>query len=186
MSSNEEIRAALQDGVDITGRRIFLHGEINEERVSTAIRGLYLLANKKAPIELYVSSEGGDLDDMFVLHDVTRTVPAPVHTVALGKCMSSAVLLVACGEKGSRYASENTQFMLHGALISIAEESSRPHVQTVLQSTKARMDAYAVLMARYTNKSVAHWNRLLRGPDKFFDAEAALEWGIVDHIWSEK
>lgn len=186
--TNARIEAALEHGVDIAGRRIFLHGGVEETAIAKAIRGLYLLSDvNKEPIELFVSSYGGDLDEAFALHDVTRTIVAPVHTVALGKCQSAAPLLVACGEKGHRYASENVTFMLHDVAISDLGEAPPIYLESYAKASKAQMATYARLLATYTKKPAKHWASIFAGKsDKFFTAEQAVAWGLVDHVWSEK
>ena len=180
----DELTAALEKGVDISGRRIFLHGGVDEESIGLAIRGMYLLADldECKAIELFVMSYGGDLDEAFALHDVTRTIPAPVHTVALGKCQSAAPLLVACGKKGRRWASENCQFMMHDCSIEVAEGSPK-YVESQVSAAKMQMGRYAELLAKYTDKSKSHWTRIFQNKsDKFFTAEEALEWGLIDSI----
>ena len=188
--TDAEIEAVLEHGVDTRGRRVFLHGDVDESSIRLAIRGLYLLDTmSKSPIELYVASYGGDLDDAFALHDVTRTIKSPVITCALGKCQSAAPMLVACGRKGERYATENCTFMLHDAkLCSVADGEDFP--SNLIQHatvTQAAMERYAKLLARYTKKPASHWKRIFGGKDdRFFDASQAIEWGLVDAIWSEK
>lgn len=186
MVKQEMIAAALEFGVDLHGRRIFLHGEVDEVTIGRAIRGLYLLADQnQKPIELYVSSYGGALDEAFALHDVTRTIRAPVHTVALGKCMSAAPILVACGMPGSRYVTENCQFMLHDCSLGI--EGSPALISRHVNAAQATMQRMAELLAKYSRMPVRHWKRIFSSQvDKFFDSELALSWGIVDHIWTEK
>lgn len=184
--THAQIEAALEHGVDIAGRRIFLHGGVDEETIGRAIRGLYLLADvNQQPIELYVSSYGGELDEAFALHDVTRTVRAPIHTMALGKCMSAAPILVACGAPGHRYVSENCQFMLHDC--SLGADGSPAAILAHAEAAKATMKRMAELLGKYTKKRAAHWQRIFNSKvDRFFDADQAVEWGLVDQVWSEK
>ncbi len=187
--TNARIEAALEHGIDIHGRRIFLYGDVDETAIAKAIRGMYLLSDvNKEPIELYVSSYGGDLDEAFALHDVTRTIAAPVHTVALGKCQSAAPLIVACGQKGYRYASENVAFMLHDVALSDLPNDVPPlYVERYAQAARAQVTTYARLLAAYTKKPARHWSSIFSGKsDKFFTAEQAVAWGLVDQIWSEK
>jgi ATP-dependent Clp protease protease subunit len=185
------VEAALESGIDIIGRRIFLHGAVEDSTISVAIRGMYMIADidQSKPIELYVSSYGGELDEAFALHDVTRTIKAPVHTVALGKCMSAAPMLVACGQKGERYAAENTTFMLHDAIMEHEEGDSDSPANVIAGAKLAMetMDRYASLLAKYTLKEKRFWKRIFDSKvDRFFTADQALEWGLVDGIWSEK
>lgn len=183
----DELAAALDKGIDVKGRRIFLHGNVDEDTIGLAIRGMYLLADlNNEPIELFVMSYGGDLDEAFALHDVTRIIKVPVHTVALGKCMSAAPLLVACGKRGERYASENCQFMLHDCSLD-AGEGSPTYISAHVEAARAQMVRYAELLAKYTDKPKRHWTRMFQmRSDKFFSAEEALDWGLIDSIWAEK
>lgn len=182
------LEAALEHGIDIKGRRIFLHGGVDEDTISTAIRGMYLLSDEsEEPIELFVSSYGGSLDESFALHDVTRTIKVPVGTCALGKCQSAAPLLVACGHKGERWATANTSFMLHDAQLEFGEGDYPSNIMASAAVTVEMMDTYARLMAKYTKKDKRFWKRIFAGKvDRFFTADEALEWGVIDQIWSEK
>lgn len=187
--TNARIETAIGHGIDIAGRRIFLHGDVDEGAISKAIRGLYLLADvDQSPIDLYVCSYGGDLDEVFALHDVTRTIAAPIHTIALGKCQSAAPLLVACGEKGYRYASENVTFMLHDVSISDMPDHTSPiYLDRFADAARKQMATYARLLATYTKKPAAHWAMIFAGKsDRYFTAEQAVAWGLVDQVWSEK
>jgi len=181
------IESALDRGVDIWGRRIWLHGDITEETIGLVIRGLYLISDldPERPIELYVSSYGGEIDATFALHDVTRTIRAPIHTVALGTCMSAAPLLVACGTPGHRFASPNALFMLHTGSFGI--EGSVANVRSTADAIRERCARMDRLLAEYTQRPYRHWSQISRRlEDSYFDAETAVEWGIVDAIWSEK
>ena len=182
-----ELVAALELGIDAAGRRIFLHGDVSESTIGLAIRGLYLMADmNQEPIELYVTSYGGVLDDAFALHDVTRTIRCPVHTVAVGKCMSAAPLLVACGHPGQRWAGPNTLFMLHDVRLEELE-GSPTYLEAQVAAARDCMRRLAALLARYSKKPANHWSRIFRGKmDHFFTAEQAQEWGLIDHIWDEK
>lgn len=185
--SDAKLEAALEYGVDVVGRRIFLHGDVDEETAGWAIRGMYLLADiSQQPIELFVMSYGGSIDEAFALHDVTRTVKAPVHTVALGKCMSAAPLLLACGEPGNRWASEHTTFMIHDVKLTVPE-GSPAYVNSWVAITKKQCETMDRLLAKYTKMPYKHWRRLSAGKaDSYFDAEQALEWGLIDALWNEK
>ena len=193
MSNKDEliqgsIEAALQHGIDVNGRRVFMHGGVDEGTIGMAIRGMYMLAGiSREPIELIISSYGGDLDEAFALHDVTRTLKVPITTLALGKCMSAAPILVACGQRGERYATENTLFMLHDAELDVPGDSTS-NIRESVRVTEEMMARYATLLSRYTKKrDKRFWLRIFaRKHDTFFGAEQALEWGIIDQIWSEK
>lgn len=178
----------FENGIDIENRCIFLIGDIDEDSVRAAIQGMYFMDNspKKGPIELRISSFGGCINDMFTLHDVTRTIDSPVHTTGLGKVMSAAVLLVACGEKGERWCGPNTSFMIHSPTWPMDEHKLHEH-ENVLKNTRELWKSWSELMGKYTNKDARFWSKLCNNnSDFYFTAEEALEWGIVDNIWDQK
>lgn len=180
------LEAALEYGIDVKGRRIFLQGDVDSDTISTAIRGMYLMSDQSdEPIELHIASYGGDIDESFALHDVTRTIKVPVHTVAVGVCQSAAPFLVACGKRGQRYASENCEFMMHTA--SIGLDGQMPSVTVELAALKRRCERMDRLLAKYTKKDYRFWAKFSKSStDHYFDAHKALEWGLIDIIWSEK
>jgi len=186
-----QLDAALAQGVDLIGRRIFLHGDVSEDSTALAIRGLYLMGdiNPAKPVDLYITSYGGSIDEAFALHDVTRTVKCPVHTVALGKCMSAAPLLVACGEKGQRFTTESTSFMFHNVTLIFEDyySASPEQMATYVSAVQDQTARYAKLLTKYTKKNTRFWKRVLSSAvDIYVTAEQAVEWGIVDDIWAEK
>lgn len=181
------LEACLEYGVDIQGRRIFFSGDVTEESVSNAVRGMYLLDNvSKDPIELFISSDGGSMEDAYTLHDVTRTIDCEVHTIALGKCMSAAPLLVACGTPGHRWAGENTTFMLHDATLDQLEGSAA-YLDSIVQQEKVVSVHLSRLLASYTTKDARHWSTLwTKKGDTYFGTKEALEWGLIDQVWDQK
>lgn len=185
--SNNLLETYFEYGIDIKNRCIFLHGEITEESSVNIIKGLYLMDHENHdPIELRICSPGGDIYEMFGIHDVTRTLFSPVHTVGIGRVMSAAVLLVACGEKGQRWAGPNTSFMVH--VPSWQMENTTLHNHKIESVEVDRMwERWYDLMGNYTNQNAVFWKRICnKKVDVYFDAQAALEYGIIDEIWNQK
>ena len=186
--SKDLVDVYFQHGVDLTNRRIFLFDEISEVSVGGVIKGLYLMeqANNKLPIELFIGSFGGSEYEMFALYDTTRTLSSPIHTVAIGKCMSAAPLLIAGGEKGHRYATPNTFFMIHEGSSDFGV-SRQDDYRSVSKHLNQLSNTWSLLMAKHTKKPEAFWNRLCKKVhDTHFDVNTAIEWGIIDHVWDQK
>jgi len=105
-------------------RTIGLFGDVAEEKVAELIQALLYLneLNKIAPeeeehrpIEFYVSTYGGNADDMFALFDIMTLVKkeTDIQTIGLGKVMSAGVLILAAGTKGQRRIGKNCRVMIH-------------------------------------------------------------------------
>tara|TARA_R110002167_G_C12707228_1_gene655102 strand:- start:13167 stop:13724 length:558 start_codon:yes stop_codon:yes gene_type:complete len=177
----DPLPAILDYGIDIAQRRIFLHGDVDEDTIAYATRGLLHMADMSdAPVTLMISSYGGNIDESFVLHDVMKAVACPIHTVALGFCMSAAPFLVAAGDV--RMASANTDFMMHTA--SFEMEGSMANAAATTEAVRARCERMDRLMAKYSTQRYAFWKKFTDSPvDVYFDAMQAIEWGLVDSIW---
>ena len=181
------IDALFEYGVDKNNRRIFLFDDVDNQPIGMVIKALYLMdSEKKTPIELFIGSYGGCEYDMFALYDAIRTVHSPIHTTAIGKCMSAAPLLVCAGKKGHRYATPNTFFMVHQGWDNIGEKRF-DEVKNDLEHWKDIGDRWYKLMEKHTKKSDLFWRtQCEKVGDRYFDAFQAQEWGLIDHIWDEK
>src|SRR6185436_4882626 len=156
--------------------------------IGAVIKGLYLMESqdKTKPIELFIGSFGGDEYEMFALYDVCRTLNSPIHTTAIGKCMSAAPLLVAAGEKGNRYATPHTFFMVHEAWDDMGIRRI-DELKIDLKHYEEMGERWAELMAKHSIKDVKFWKNLCkRVGNTYFNAETALEWGLIDIIWDQK
>ena len=171
------------DGVDLVHRQLWLHGEIDTGTVGKAMRGLTMMAQMSyEPIELNICSEGGDVEEAFGLVDLIRSLPVQVSTVAWGRCMSAAPMLLVSGDAGQREAGQHTQFMLHTVSVGSPYDSHQG-LAGLAEATKALQSRYCDLLAEVTAMPKAHWSRQMRaGRDVFFSARQALEWGMIDAI----
>jgi ATP-dependent Clp protease protease subunit len=186
--SKDWVDAYFSYGIDVVNRRIFLLDDIDEAAIGYAIQGIYLMESEdpNQAIELFIGSFGGSEYEMFALYDVMNSIKCPISTCALGKCMSAAPLLVAAGSKGERYATPNTWFMVHQSW----DEDMGGRVDEVdrtLKHMKAMETTWYETMASHTTKPVSFWKRLCGNVgDSYFSAEKAIDYGIIDQIWSEK
>lgn len=186
--SKDWIDALFEYGVDKNNRRIFLFDDIENTPIGLVIKALYLMDSEKPgiPIELFVGSYGGCEYDMFALYDAIQTIHSPIHTVAIGKCMSAAPLLVACGEKGHRYSTPNTYFMVHQGWDEVGMKRY-DEIKNDVEHWKHMGILWDKLMEKHTEKPAAFWRaQCERIGDKYFDPAQAQEWGLIDIIWDEK
>lgn len=186
--SQDWVEAYFEYGVDVANRRVFLFDDVDANSIGAVIKGLYLMEAKGStnPIELFVGSFGGSEYDMFALYDVCNTLDSPVHTTAIGKCMSAAPLLVAGGEKGYRYATPNTFFMVHEAWEDFGAKRM-DELKIDLKHYKDMGKRWGELMEKHSKMPAKFWHKLCSKPgDMYFTSEQALEWGLIDHIWNQK
>ena len=90
-------------------RIVGLFADVHEEKIAEVIQNMLFfseinsLSSEEAqkPIKFYLSTYGGNADDMFALYDVMRHVKqtTEIETIGLGKVMSAGVLLLSAGSK---------------------------------------------------------------------------------------
>lgn len=186
MVESEWVDAYFDHGVDVENRRIFL-GDIDHGTIDKAIKGLYLMetADKDKPVELFISSYGGTIYDALALCDIIGTLKCPVHTFSYGKCMSAAVVLVACGERGHRWVAPHVSFMHHDWSDEL--EGKGREILASVKHNETIGKQWTQLLASKSNKDFKWWDaRGKKASDFYFGAEEALEWGVADQIWVEK
>jgi len=182
------IDAYFDYGVDRQNRRIFLFEGVDEGSIGTVIKALYYMDSESStrPIELLIGSFGGSEYEMFALYDMIRTLRSPIHTTAIGKCMSAAPLLVACGQPGERFATPNTWFMVHQSWEDFGPKRT-DEIRKDLAHYDKMGDRWYDLMAKHTNRDAKFWRKHCENVgDHFFSAYDAQNLGLIDHIWDEK
>src|SRR5207237_8809855 len=100
-----ELPPELQEA--LLGRRVvFLRGKLDEATASSTIAQLLLVERiaDGRPIELYIDSPGGSSGAALSVYDVVRNVGTLVSTTCLGTAGGAAVLVVAAGTVGRRFA----------------------------------------------------------------------------------
>lgn len=172
-----------------------LCGEINEDSLQELSLGL-VAANKNKilnigpedfedveDLELFISSNGGSVGDMFAIYDLMTVVKRnrDISTCGFGKVSSAAVLLLAAGTKGKRFISPNTRIMLHRC--SATEHGPVPNLKTVLEEAKKVEEMMIQALAANSNLSVKEVYKIMsRNTDEYFSAEQTLEMGLADKI----
>ncbi len=173
-------------------RSIGLFCEVEAEKIAEISHALlylnevnHLAADPRMvrPIHFYVSTYGGNADDMFALYDLMRIVreETAIHTIGLGKVMSAGVLILASGTKGKRFIGRNCRVMIHSVMGGNAGS---------LHDMMNEMDAIENLQRLYIDCLVAETNlteskikkMLERKVNIYLSAEEAVEYGIADHV----
>ena len=173
----------LNDGVDLLQRRIYLCGDIDEESISQAIRSVWFLNSMStdAPIEVWISTYGGELDEAFALYDTLNRVDCPVHTHVTGKCMSAGPLLLLAGDR--RTCEQHSQFMFHAPQLHGAGPSTPQDMRRTADATARVTSAYVDELAYHTLHPRPYWERILADPgDTYLSAQQALNIGLIDRI----
>ena len=179
-------------------RRMHCWGSITDSMAQTLINQLHQMETQDAekPIELLINSPGGDLHAACAIVDVIASVSPPVHTTALGQCLSAATLILAAGEPGHRVVHPSTRLMIHQAKkVSYAHSCGSVdmsqfdvmalEVEISKNELKATNELMIDMLARFTHRTKEKLTTDL-ARDKFMSAAEAVGYGLADLVHAPK
>lgn len=96
-------------------RIIFLGTEIDDTVANLVIAQLLFLQSEDptGDISLYVNSPGGSVTAGLAIYDTMQHITPDVSTICVGMAASMGAFLLACGQKGKRFALPNSRVMIH-------------------------------------------------------------------------
>jgi len=168
----------------LNNRIIFVGSPINNQFANLIIAQLLYLDGEtsKQPIQMYISSPGGEVYAGLGIYDAMQQTNAPITTIAVGSTHSFGTILLAGGAPGRRYALENAAIHMHQPLISgggISGQVTDIHIHAQqLVRVRQRIER---LMAHHTGKTLEQIERDMER-DFYLDAHEAKAYGLVDEV----
>jgi ATP-dependent Clp protease, protease subunit len=178
--------APLDDqlSMQLLHQRIIVLGAEVDDPIANRITAQLLLLSARDPradISLYVNSPGGSVTAGLAIYDTMRLIPNDVSTLAVGFAASMGQFILGAGTPGKRFALPNARIMMHQPSAGIQGTAADVEVQAAnLKAVKHRVNE---LQAGHTGQSVEQITRDSER-DRWFSAEEAAAYGIVDHVVS--
>lgn len=161
-------------------RIIILSGEIDDNLSNIIVAELlYLDSLNHETINLYINSPGGSITSGMAIFDTMNFVKSKVSTVCIGIAASMAAFLLACGEKGERYALPNSEVMIHQPLGGAQGQATEIKIaaERILKLKKKLNVILSGKTGQNINKIESDTER-----DYFLSSKEALEYGLIDKI----
>ena len=146
----------------ITAQLLFLEGE-----------------NPDQDIWLYINSPGGSVTAGMAIYDTMQFIKPDVATICLGLGASMGQFLLGAGAPGKRYSLKHARIMMHQPSGGIQGQASDIAIQAEQLNYIKRL--MAELIAGHTGQDVEQV-QADSDRDRWFTAEEAKEYGIVDHV----
>jgi ATP-dependent Clp protease, protease subunit len=167
-------------------RIIFLGTPVNDDVANIIIAQMLFLEadNPDRDIFLYINSPGGSVSAGLAIYDTIQYMKSPVNTICMGLAASMGAFLLAAGRKGRRSALPHSRIMIHqpsqsggGGTASDIEIQARE-----ILYLRAQMNE---LLSKHTGQSI---DRIERDTDRdrYLSADDAKEYGLVDHVISNR
>lgn len=165
----------------LNDRIIFLSDEVNDVTASLVVAQLLFLEaqDSEKDIYLYINSPGGSITAGMAIYDTMNYIKCDVSTICIGMAASMGAFLLSSGAKGKRLALPNSEIMIHQPLGGMQGQASdiKIHAERI---TKMKDKLNKILSAN-TGKDLATIEADT-DRDNFFDAYAAMEYGLVDKV----
>lgn len=135
------------------------------------------LNNSTGDVEFIIGSEGGDVFEGIQIYNLVMMAKKErnLKCIVIGKCMSAATVIVSAFD--TVIAARNATFMIHPA-----SAANYGNAETMIRTAEALETISETLVGVYKNtmKIDEKEIRALMTSEKFFTAEEALEFGLVD------
>jgi ATP-dependent Clp protease protease subunit len=163
-------------------QRIVLLGTEVDDAVANRLCAQLLLLSAEDPrgdISLYINSPGGSVSAGLAIYDTMRLIPNDVSTLALGLAGSMAQFLLCAGTAGKRFSLPHAQVLMHQGSAGFGGTAADIEIYAEqLGRTGATMMR---LISEHTGQPLERVEQdSMR--DRWFSAEEARDYGIVDHI----
>ena len=107
-------------------------------------------------------------------------VKCDVKTICIGRCSSMAAVILSGGTKGKRYITPNSEVMIHE--VSTFNMGKIGEVKVNFEHSNSLNDRIIKLLADNTGKNIEQIRQDILLKDRWFNAEEALEYSLIDKI----
>ena len=163
-------------------RVIFLGGPIDDDVANLVIAQLLFLEaeDQAKPISLYINSPGGSVTAGLAIVDTLNHVKPDVSTVCVGIAASAAAVILACGQKGKRYALPNAEVMIHQPWGGAEGQATDIEIRAKhIIATRERLNK---ILAKATGQPL---DKIEKDADRdyYMTADEAKKYGLVDQVY---
>ncbi len=162
-------------------RIIVLGADVEDETANRICAQMLILSaeDPRSDIALYINSRGGSVLAGLAIYDTMQLIPNDVITMAMGLAGSMGQFLLCAGAAGKRFALPNAQILMHQGSAGLGGTAADVEIYA------GQLHRLSRLMSGLTAKHTGQSMETIIGDgqrDRWFSAEEARDYGIVDHI----
>ncbi|MDO5556399.1 MAG: ATP-dependent Clp protease proteolytic subunit [Clostridia bacterium] len=164
-------------------RIIFLSEDVNHVTASLVIAQMLFLESEDPDKEIsfYINSPGGSITDGMAIVDTMNYIKCPVSTICIGLAASMGSVLLASGAKGRRFATPNSEILIHQPLISGGLSGQTTEIKIHADHMVKTREKLNKLLSEKTGQSLEQIEKDTER-DHYMTAEEALKYGLIDEI----
>ncbi len=164
-------------------RIIFLGTPVDDQIANLIVAQLLHLesSDPDKDISIYINSPGGSIYAGLAIYDTMQFIKPEVATICCGVAMSMGSLLLTGGAKGKRFSLPNSRILIHQPSAGFEGQSTdiEIHAREILKTRKRVDEIYAKHTGQPEERVHADMER-----DRFFKADQAAEYGLIDRVIS--
>jgi ATP-dependent Clp protease, protease subunit len=162
-------------------RIIVLGTEVDDKIANRLCAELLLLSaeNPRADISLYINSPGGSVSAGMAIYDTMQLIPNDVRTLAMGLAGSMGQFLLCAGAAGKRFSLPHAQVLMHQGSAGFGGTAADVEIYA------EQLGRLGTMLTRLISKHTGQPEERVATDslrDRWFTAEEALDYGIIDHI----
>ena len=166
-------------------RIIFLGTEVNDYTANVIQAQLLYLdsVDSERDINIYLNTPGGSVYAGLGIYDTMQFIGSRVATICTGMAASMGAVLLVAGEKGMRAALPHSRVMIHQPLGGIQGQASDIEI-TAREILKLKDELYQII----SDHSGQTMEKIRQDADRdyWMTAKEALEYGMIDKVYSKK
>ena len=166
-------------------RIIFLGTEVNDYTANVIQAQLLYLdsVDSERDINIYLNTPGGSVYAGLGIYDTMQFIGSRVATICTGMAASMGAVLLVAGEKGMRAALPHSRVMIHQPLGGIQGQASDIEI-TAREILKLEDELYQII----SDHSGQTMDKIRQDADRdyWMTAKEALEYGMIDKVYSKK
>jgi ATP-dependent Clp protease protease subunit len=166
-------------------RIVFLGTPLTDE-VANLLIAQFLFLESEDPdkdINFYINSPGGMVTAGLAIYDTMRYVKPDICSLCMGQAASMGAVLLAAGTEGKRYALPNARILIHQPMGSFQGPAADVAIQA--KEILRMRETLNEMLAFHTHRDI---ERIRKDTDRdfFMSGQEAKDYGIVDHVITER
>lgn len=169
---------------DAENRMFWLEGEVDDSTLDIVksimrinLEDACTPVEKRAPIKIFIDTNGGDVQVMWSLINAIKISKTPVHTIVYCTALSAGAHILAAGHK--RFAFPGATILVHSG--SVGYQGTVEQVESAKKYYEGLDKRTTEMFLNDTNVNAKMMKRK-SAFDWYLTAEEALEQGIVDVV----
>lgn len=168
-------------------RSLFINDNIEKEVITPIIEAIVryneddigIPTESRLPINLYITSIGGDMSSACALSNVMLNSKTPIYTHNLSEVASAALLIFLSGSE--RFGYPDSRFMFHGIVSGFSGDERS--IKVTLENHRIMEDRNIKFTTRVTKYEEYFLRSIIdRGEDYYFGLEEAYEKNVVTQL----